>query len=367
MTEDIGLGLIGAGGIARGMYVPMVQRLAGQGVRLVAVADVVPAQADSLAAATGATAYHDHRSLLDHPGVKAVIVATTISTHSPIALDALQAGKHVLLQKPMATTLVEADALIAAADERGLVLQCEPPHRMHPHAEQARQDLAAGMIGKLCLILARSAHNGPPNRPWFYFQEHGGSVIFDMGVHALTWLLGVAGPAKRVSAVYTRSIPERLINNVLLQPDIIDNALISLELENGALANVVTNYCTVASLSPSYELYGSEGTILVNAPQAGYMRFAAGGRLEHPDMAEQEMGWFIPARNTGHQALPWPPTSDTARLDVNRTTLGHFVECIRTGASPIPSATFARHTLEVMVKAALAASSGQAQRLTTTF
>ena len=64
----------------------------------------------------------------------------------------------------------------------------------------------------------------------------------------------MAGPARRVTAVYTQSLPERLINNAPLRPDIIDNALITLELRDGALASVITNYCTVATLSPSFEV-----------------------------------------------------------------------------------------------------------------
>ena len=367
MPGELKLGLIGAGAIARGMYVPAATALAAQNVRLVAIADPVPGKAATLAAGTGATPYDDHRRLLEHPGLDAVVVATTISTHAPVAMDALRAGKHVLLQKPMATSVAEADALIETAQRRGLILQCEPPHRMHPLAERARGDIAAGLLGTLCLVVARSAHSGPPDRPWFYFQEHGGSVIFDMGVHALTWVLGIAGPARRLTAVYTRSVPERLINNQPLRPDIVDNALITMELQSGALASIITNYCTVATNSPAFELYGSEGTILINGPQAGYMRFAAGGVLERHGAQDADLGWFVPTRIRGHHAAPLLASDTDPARDPRRSSLGHFISCIHTGAQPTPSATFARHSLEIMVKAAEAASTGQTQTLTTAF
>lgn len=346
------------------MYVPAATALASQGVRLLAVADTVPEKADALAASTGAAAYHDHRRLLEHPGLQAVVVATTIGTHAAVALDALHAGKHVLLQKPMATSLAEADEIIATAQRQGVTLQCEPPHRMNPNADRVRADVREGRIGKPCLFVARAAHAGPPDRPWFYFQEHGGSVIFDMGVHALSWVLGVAGPARRVSAAYTRSIPERLINNQPLKPDIVDNALITLELVSGALASVITNYCTVASLVPSVEVYGSEGTILVGGPQAGYMRYSSGGVLERPGAPQSDLGWFMPTRTSGHLARL--TTGEEAR-DARLSSLNHFLTCIRTGATPIPDGKFARHTLEVMVKAADAATTGQTQSLSTEF
>ncbi len=367
MAETLNIGLIGAGAIARGMYVVAAQALAGEGVRLVAIADAVPEKADALATATGATAYHDHQALLEHPGLTAVVVATTIGTHAELARAALLAGKHVLVQKPMATSLTEADALIAEAARRDLILQCEPPHVMHPYAAQVRSDIAAGRIGRPCLVVSRAAHAGPPDRPWFYFREYGGSVIFDMGVHALTWLLGVAGPAARVTAVYTRSVEERLINGAPLRPDIIDNALLTLQMRNGALASVITNYCTVAQLSPAVEVYGSEGTILVNAPQAGYMRFSAGGVLERPGAGDADMHWEIPTYPAAHQALVASATGGAPFRDPKMTSLGHFVDCIRTGRQPIPNGALARHSLEIMVKAAEAAASGQTQELQTMF
>ena len=188
-----------------------------------------------------------------------------------------------------------------------------------------------------------------------------------MGVHALTWVLGIAGPARRVTAVYTRSVPERLINNQPLRPDIVDNALISMELQNGALASIITNYCTVATSSPAFELYGSEGTILINGPQAGYMRFSAGGVLERPGVQEAALGWFIPTRIRGHHAAPLLASDIDPARDPRRSSLGHFVTCIQTDAQPMPSATFARHSLEIMVKAAEAATTGQTQTLATGF
>ncbi|MCL5946752.1 MAG: Gfo/Idh/MocA family oxidoreductase, partial [Chloroflexi bacterium] len=185
-------------------------------------------------------------------------------------------------------------------------------------------------------------------------------------VHALTWVLGVAGPARAVTAVYTRSIGKRLINGKIVQPDIVDNALITLELANGALATIITNYCTLAALSPSYELYGSKGTILVNTPQGGYLRYPAGGVGNSSVSAGEQPGWFVPTHMAGLQAQPLPNMVGSASSDVRLTSLGHFVECIRTGATPVPSAGFARHTLDVMLKAAEAAASGQRQTLTVT-
>ncbi len=367
-TTDVGLGLIGCGAIGRLMYVPGAQALAHEGLRLVAVADTIPERAHDMAAATGARAHGTYQELLDDPRVDAVVVATTIGTHFPIALAAIQAGKHVLLQKPMATTVEDATALIDAAHTARVTLQVEPPHRMNPLAERARQDIQRGLIGKVCLITARSAHNGPPDRPWFYFKEHGGSVIFDMGVHALTFATGIGGPVRRVSATYTTSVPDRIISGKPVHLDIEDNALLTLEFASGALGSIITNYCTVASLGPAYEVFGNEGTILLNGPQGAYLRFSSGGILQRPGHEHEELGWFTATQTSGHVARPLSLTTMSSNpTDPRLSSLAHFVMCLREGKEPEPSATFARHTLDIMVSAARAASMGQTQTLTTTF
>ncbi len=370
MTDitPIGIGLVGCGAIARFMYVPAARALADQGVQLVAVADSVPEKAHELAMATGATQHNDHRGVVADPRVNAVIVATTIGTHYEIAMDAIQAGKHVLLQKPMATSVAEADRLIDAATSAGVLLQVEPPHRMHPLVERARRDIDRGLIGKVCLVTGSAAHNGPPDRPWFYFKEHGGSVIFDMGVHALSFVIALSGPAKRVSATYTTSIPDRVISGEPVHLNIEDNAIMTLELAGGALANVITNYCTVASLAPAYEVFGSEGTILLNAPEGAYLRFSAGGVLQRPGYQQEELGWSIATATSGHIARPIRETyAGSGPTDPRLSSLAHLVQCLHQGKQPEPNAVFARHVLDIMVCAARAAATGQTQELSTTF
>lgn len=366
---ELGIGLIGCGAIARGMYVPAARALANHAVRLVAVADTVEEKAQELAAATGALPYNDPAALLANADVDAVIVATTIGTHAPIAMQAIAAGKHVLLQKPMATSLADADRLIDAAESRGVVLQVEPPHRMNPLCERARQDIARGLIGKVCLVTARAAHNGPPDRPWFYFKEHGGSVIFDMGVHALTWAVGLAGPVRRVSATYTTSVPERVISGQPIHLDIEDNAIITLEFSDGALGSVITNYCTAATLAPSFEVFGMDGTIQINSREGAYLRFSAGGSLQRPGYQEEEgLGWMIATQTSGHVARPLHAAGGPTDLTNPRlSSLAHFVDCVRQGKEPEPNARFARHVLDVMVAAARSAATGERQRLSTTF
>lgn len=366
VKSEIGVGIIGCGAISRSMYVPAARALGPRGVRLVAVADTVPDKVREMAAATGAEAYVDYHQVLGDPAVTAVVVATTIGTHFPIALDAIRAGKHVLLQKPMATSVAEADRLIAAARDMGVLLQVEPPHRMNPLVERARRDMDRGLIGKLCLITARAAHNGPHDRPWFYFKEHGGSVIFDMGVHALTHAVALGGGVKRVSATYTTSVPERVISGQRIRADIEDNAVITLEYASGALGSVITNYCTVASLAPSYELFGSEGTIALNAPEGAYLRFSAGGTLQRPGFEHEDLGWFVATLTSAHTARPLLPSFATPDPANPRTSsLAHLVQCLRDGTRPEPSAEFARHVLDIMVTAAGASATGQTQALTT--
>lgn len=360
--DRIGFGVIGCGAIANIWYLPQLQRLADQGIELVAVADVVAEKAEAARARYGARlATTDYREVLERPDIQAVVIATTIATHAPIAIEALRAGKHVLLQKPIATSLAEADQVIAAARASGCKLQVEPAHRLHPLAQRARHLIAEGAIGQVCLVKARSAHGGPPDRPWFYRRDQGGSVVFDMGVHALHWLLAVAGPARRVTAFARTSVPVRTVNGQPVEVDIEDNAVLLLDLQNGALGVVVTNYCTQAQLVPQVEIYGTAGTLYLNAPQGGLLLYSQ--RAQYCG----ESGWLVATREVGHQArvLDVAGLRDTPTMRAV-SSLEHFIECLRTGRDPVPSGEDARHTLEIMVRALTAAETGQAQTLTTT-
>lgn len=362
----IRLGVLGAGAIVRGMYAPSAEALGLARLKVTAIADPQVERSVAMAERFGARAYRNTHELLQASDVDAVLIATTIGTHAELALAALQAGKHVLLQKPMATSLEEADTILETAKRAGLILQCEPPHVLHPYGIRVRHDIATGKIGRPCLMVTRSAHGGPRDRSWFYSRSQGGSVIFDMGVHAITWALGLLGPVASVTAQMVRSIPERTISGVSVTPDIEDNAVLVLHMRNGALVTVLTNYCTPATQLPAIELTGDEGVIVIDGPMGGYALFQQGAPAGN-DAPNDGGAWTVPALARGLIARQLPTREQVTADLAAYSSLAYFVRAVERGEEPVANGEIARHALEVMLASRRAAETGVRQELNSSF
>jgi len=363
-NDRLGLGVIGCGVIANLMYLPLVNRkIHGCMVELAAVSDNVAEKAAAAAQAFDARAcYSDYRDLLAVPGVEAVLITTNIASHAEIALAAAAAGKHVLVQKPLAETTAEADAVIAEAQRAGVKLQVEPSHMLSPLCARARDVIASGALGTISSVEARATHSGADDRPWLFTRAGGGSVMLDMGVHALTWAASLAGPVGRVAAFTRTTVPTRTINGQAHDVDIDDNVALLLEFESGALGNIVANYTTIADQAPQYSVYGTEGTIHVGAPGSPFQLYV------HKEQYGGSQGWLSPTLFRGHKARPVTETTPYEAHGVQPdTSLGHFVECILEDREPVPGGEFARHVLEIMVKGAEAGRTGVAQQISSTF
>lgn len=356
--ERIGLGMIGCGVISPIMYLPyMSGEYGGCRAELVAVSDAVEEKAAAAKERFGARKiYPDYRDLLADPEVEAVVIATNIATHAEIALAAAKAGKHILVQKPLAETMGEAEAIVAEAKRAGVKLQVEPAHMLNPANMRAQEAIASGALGQVCMVQAKAVHGGAEDRPWLFQRSGGGSVMLDMAVHALTWAVSLAGPARRVSAFTRTSVPTRIINGEPLDVDIDDNVAMLLEFEDGALGQVTANYVTVADLSPLFSVYGTEGTVHMEAPQAPYMFHSR--KASYLD----QQGWLTPTVETGHMARLWGRSGGN-----NSLSIGHFIECLGQDKEPAPNGEIALHVLEIMIKGAEAGRSGAAQTLETSF
>lgn len=362
--EYIGMGLIGCGVVANGIYLPHTNtQYHGCNIELVAVCDAVEEKAIRAKSQYGARRrYTDYRDLLADPKVDAVVIATNIATHAEIALSAARAGKHILVQKPIANTMEEADRILTEAERNGIKLLAEPAHMLNPLCVRAREAIASGALGKVCMIQGLSAHSGADDRPWLFQKEGGGSVMMDMGVHAITWLVSLAGPVHRVTAFTKTSVPTRTINGQQVKVDIDDNIVLLLDFRDGGLGTVTANYTTVANQAPAYNVYGTAGTIHINAPQAPFMMMSQ--RASYLD----QTGWLIPTTFRGHReqivSAPFAYDSHTTHPHLS---IGHFYDCLIEDKDPVPSGTLARHVLEIMTGAAESQRTGYAQAIQSSF
>ena len=168
-----------------------------------------PSACEPLAKQYGGTVYPDLDGLLRASEVEAVIIATPHPTHADLAIRCLEAGKHVLCEKPMATSLADAVRIEQAAARSRRVFMALPFDRS-PAVEEAKRLIDSGAIGRVSMADAALAHRGPGHAPWFFDAEkaHWG-VLADLGVYLISQLTYLFGPAEAVRGKVDTIIPER--------------------------------------------------------------------------------------------------------------------------------------------------------------
>ena len=243
----IGCGLIGG---------KRAQALSG--ARLVACADVLPDRARALAQTVpGASACEDWNTAVRDSAVDIVIVATTNDALAPVTLAALEAGKHVLVEKPAARRVDELDRLIAAERASGRLVRVGFNHRYHPALRKARAIVDAGELGPLLFIRGRYGHGGRKgyDREWRADPARsGGGELVDQGVHLIDlagWFLGDFTDVQGFAATYFWDMP------------VDDNAFLTLRTSQGTAAFLHVS-CTEWKNLFSFEIYGRNGKLAVD-------------------------------------------------------------------------------------------------------
>jgi phthalate 4,5-cis-dihydrodiol dehydrogenase len=204
MTTQLGIGIIGAGRVA------VSHTRAAKSVSGVALRAVAEIDAQRLAGflaehgGEGVRGYGDYHELLRSPDIDLVIVALPHWLHASCAIDAAEAGKHILVEKPMALSLEECDRMIAAARRNGVVLAVGLTHHFHPVPSFARQLLRSGRFGAIVWgsEVAYSPRRFGSNPLWFFDRAKGGGQLLANGVHyidRLMWTIGARPVA--VSAI----------------------------------------------------------------------------------------------------------------------------------------------------------------------
>jgi predicted dehydrogenase len=193
MGASLSMAIIGCGGIARS-HAEAIQQV--DGARLVATADIDAQRAEALASEFGAPqAYSTYEDALSDPSVDAVIVCLPHHLHAEAVIAAAGAGKHILCEKPMTTTLTDVDGMITAADMAGVVLMVGQVLRFREANILARKLLEEGRIGQSRHLIRRRYHHMRtyPSAPWATDPEKaGGWVLYGFGSHEvdmLLWLL----------------------------------------------------------------------------------------------------------------------------------------------------------------------------------
>ncbi len=253
----LGVGIIGCGVIGA--------RRAGAlaGARLIACADANLDRAIALASATGAKLARDWREILDHDGVDAVVVATTNEALAEIAAAAIQAGKHVLLEKPGGRSVAEIERLIALERTHDVRVRAGFNHRYHPALIKARELVDAGAVGELMFVRGRYGHGGRLGyeKEWRANPAlSGGGELIDQGVHLIDlarWFLGDFTGVDGVARTFFWDMP------------VDDNAFMTLTTSARRIAFLHVS-CTEWKNIFSFEIYGRTGKIQIEGLGGSY-------------------------------------------------------------------------------------------------
>ena len=251
----LGVAVIGCGSTAHRRHLPVWQHL--QGARLVAVASRDAQRRETAAQRYGAAqAVADWRELLQNPGVQAVDICVPHAQHAEIAIAMARAGKHVLCEKPMATTLSAGLAMARAARETGVVLM--PFHNMRLGGAPARALALVhdGRVGRPLLLRGVMAHGGPdasdPSRGWFLEAAAGGGAILDLGPH----LFDLAAALMPERAVRLRATLHTAPGAAVERDGLLD-----IEYADGALAQLTLSWSHTAGRETSLVVQGERGVL----------------------------------------------------------------------------------------------------------
>ena len=253
------VGIIGCGLIGKKRAAAL-----GKEDKVVAVADVVAERATGLAHETGAEAHAGALGVLMDASVEAVIVATTHDQLAPLALQAIEHGKHVLLEKPGARRPAELAPLVTAAAVRGVSVHVGFNHRFHPALQKAKQLIDAGELGELFFLRGRYGHGGRLgyDREWRAQPElSGGGELLDQGAH----LIDLAGwyfdePFEKVHGV---------LATYYWQMPVEDNAFLTLQTPAGRTAQLHVTWTEWKNLF-SLEITGRDAKLHIEGLGGSY-------------------------------------------------------------------------------------------------
>jgi predicted dehydrogenase len=268
-TKKIGIGIIGCGNIC-GAYFKGAR--AFEVLELVGCADINEAAAKKAAEEQGCRAMSVEELLADD-AVDLVINLTIPAVHAEVSIAALEAGKHVHSEKPLAVTLESGKQILELAQERGLLVGCAPDTFLGAGLQTCRKLVDDGWLGRVTSGSATMLGCGPegwhPNPAFFY--ETGAGPMFDMGPYYMTALVHLLGPVKRVAAITGKAHEERIATSEacfgqLLPVSVPTHYSGTLEFHSGAIITVTISFDVLAHGHSPIELYGTEGSLKVPDP-----------------------------------------------------------------------------------------------------
>ncbi|MCT2342973.1 Gfo/Idh/MocA family protein [Bacillales bacterium AN1005] len=324
------IGVIGCGSIAQHRH--LLEYSWNKAVEIVAVCDINEERALEIGKEYSAKAYTDYKELLADKDIDAVSVCTPNYLHAPISIDALNAGKHVLCEKPMATSSEEAEQMIEAAEKNGKKLMIGHNQRFVKSHQKARELIQSGEVGKIYSFRSAFGHGGPEQwsvdgkESWFFQKEKAFiGAMGDLGVHKTDLLRYVLGEDFVEVGAFVET-------NAKDFADVDDNAVCVLKTESGVIGTLAASWAYTSKEDNSTVIYGEKAILrLEDHPQYSLIVQYATGEIVNYELGK------IQSNDAGGQ-------NATGVID-------HFVSSIVSDTEPLITGTEGKKSLEVILGA----------------
>lgn len=341
MKDKLGFGVIGCGRIAPKhtesiMAIPEAE--------LIAVCDIVPERADDFAHRYNAEKYLDYKELLQRDDIDVVTIATPSGSHAEIGIAAARAGKHVMVEKPMAMTLAEADLLIRTCHEHGVKLAVIHQNRFNKSIKTLRRALEAGRFGKLTHGQATVRWNRNQDyytqAPWRGTRLQDGGVLMNQSIHNIDLLQWMMGPVESVFG-YTAT--------VLRAIEMEDVAGAVLKFANGSIG-LIEAATTIypKNIEETLNIFGETGSAVIGGIAVNRVEV-----WEFPD-SEAEKKEIFAAQESD------PPSVYGFG---HREIIEDMIKAVKTGAPPAVPGEEGRKALEIILAIYRCQQTGQPVKL----
>jgi predicted dehydrogenase len=348
--KRVKVGVIGCGSVSN-MYLPHLARCPF--AELVSACDIIPERADRQAARFHIPNRYPHiDKMLAGAPFDLLVNLTDMQEHERLNKLALQAGRHVWSEKPIANSLAAGQALLALARERHLRLWGAPTVVQSPQFAFMAKTLAAGALGRVAAAHADYGHTGPDWSSFFY--EKGGGSLPDLGVYNLTTLTGLLGPARAVVAMTSVITPTRKIRNKGVVPVTAeDNAMVILDHGAGVFSHV---QCGFNYFNPHGHSGGKEErhTITIVGTAGNMALVGYDWEPRGVDLATQKQPVFQ-RQATDKGTYVWQQGASLA------------AECLATGKELLVTPEHALHVLDIIGAARQSQETGRRVELTSRF
>ncbi len=297
--------------------------------------------------------YDDYNKMFKTETPDCVIVTTPHPLHAKHAIAAMKAGAHVLVEKPMSADFNTAKQIVLAS-KRYKKLLMVLPFDHYPNYLRALDFVREKYIGKITSAHSELSFPGPPRNNWYYDRKTaGGGAILDVGCYALSRLVSILGPAKKVSAFVNMIIPKRILpNGDKIRPDVDDNSVMILEFEGGIFATVKASWCHTY-VDNHTAIYGRKGAIFINADNNPLV-IKTTGKVQGKKIAFRNLdNCYVPSKFPG-----FTPDDDI---------MGKFIGWIRQKKQPVYNGEQGLHIMEIMHKAYVSSKTGKVQKINTPF